>query len=546
MINRNNFPYNTTLHGHVLYSRTSSLTLVVILLFSFSELSHSNENAPGVLNDAAVQAPGSIKKDQTTSASRTVYVDLSIKKDSCKNYSSSQRICGNGKETAYRDMNRVSAAVMPGDTVLIRQAIYTNSFVPQKSGSAGSPIIYRNYPGEKPVIVLKEKPALPAIILDDKHHITIDGLTVDGAWSWALLWNASHITVENSVFLNARDRGSRGGFRTVNSDYNRILGNRFEDGNDNLMLENSNFNLVQGNRFRKARHTLLVIACGNQNVIRQNVFHNELQKAGETFDCEGKISSHYDDTRQIRRLDATKRNIWERNQFIHTRQSEKWYKYNAIQLAGQHGIIRHNIFHSNLGGGVALQVYKDEALYNYSNRIYHNTFHNNRCFGVFAGRGPARKYDNNVVKNNVFTGNRDCLGEASADILNHDHRATETEGNYFGDPLFIDTIHQDYRLQPLSPAIDTGEFLTRTVGAGTNSNILKVLDTGYFFDGYGIPGEAGDTIRLEGKDVTAVVLAVDDKLKTLRLDRPVSWADGQGVALNYAGKKPDPGANERE
>lgn len=546
MIQMNSNLYTAAIRKHAMGRAARLLNLAVLLLIPFSAWCDSKRNESDTLYRPPIQSPVAADTGRASVESRTYYVDPLIREDSCANYAATERRCGNGTETAYRDPNHASGVTRPGDSVLLRQAIYSDSFVPRKSGIAGSPISFRGYPGEKVTITLKERSSLPAIVLNDKHHIVIDGLTVDGAGSWAQVWNSTHVVIENATFLNARDRGSRGGFRMVNSDYNRILNSRFEDGNDNLMLENSSRNLVQGNIFRKARHTLLVIACGNYNVIRQNEFHNELQKAGETFDCEGKIESLYDDTRQVRRMDATRRNVWDRNRFIHTRQSEKWYKYNAIQFAGQHGIVRHNVFYDNLGGGVALQVYADEALYNYGNRIYHNTFHNNRCFGIFAGQGPAKKYSDNVIKNNVFFGNQNCLGDTTADIVIHDRWATEITGNYIGNPLFMDSIRLDFRLRPGSPAIDAGKFLTRTIGSGASSKVLKVKDTGYFFDGYGIPGEIGDNIHLEGNDDTAVVLAVDDREHTLLLDRPLSWKDGQGLALEYKGTKPDAGAIESQ
>jgi hypothetical protein len=49
------------------------------------------------------------------------------------------------------------------------------------------------------------------------------------------------------------------------------------------------------------------------------------------------------------------------------------------------GIVRRNIFHDNQGGGVHIQVYKDEALYNYGHRIYNNTLTGNFSWGSTTG-----------------------------------------------------------------------------------------------------------------------------------------------------------------
>ena len=72
-------------------------------------------------------------------------------------------------------------------------------------------------------------------------------------------------------------------------------------------------------------------------------------------------------------------------------------------------------------------------------------------------------------------------------------------------------------------------------------------DASYFYDGHGIDREIGDTIQLTGgagsSDV-AVVKAIDYAANTLTLDRALTWAKGQGVALRYAGTAPDMGAFE--
>ena len=80
-------------------------------------------------------------------------------------------------------------------------------------------------------------------------------------------------------------------------------------------------------------------------------------------------------------------------------------------------------------------------------------------------------------------------------------------------------------------------------GSG-KSDVLPVEDASWFYDGFGIPGEKGDTIRLGGTDQRAVVVSVDLDANALTLDREVSFTAGQGVALDYKGDAPDVGAFE--
>ena len=48
---------------------------------------------------------------------------------------------------------------------------------------------------------------------------------------------------------------------------------------------------------------------------------------------------------------------------------------------------------------------------------------------------------------------------------------------------------------------------------------LAVEDVGYFYDGYDIPGEKGDLIRLEGQDFVARVVDIDYENNVLILSQ---------------------------
>jgi hypothetical protein len=97
----------------------------------------------------------------------------------------------------------------------------------------------------------------------------------------------------------------------------------------------------------------------------------------------------------------------------------------------------------------------------------------------------------------------------------------------------------DFRLASGSPAIDAGAFLTTTTSAGSGT-VVPVEDAGYFTDGFGtVPG---DTIQI-GASVVQVT-AINYATKTLTVSPSISWTNGTGVSLPYAGSKPDIGAFE--
>ena len=210
--------------------------------------------------------------------------------------------------------------------MLIREGVYQEPLVPAAAGTAEQPIVFKNYEREAVTISNIEAPALQIIGL---RHIVIEGLTVEDTQGWGRLQDAREITIQRMTFRRAVARGTTGGLKILRSLFNRISENRFEDGNDNLMImDGSNGNLVIRNAFQNARHTLLNIKCSNGNIVRGNVFANAYQKAMEIYDCEGGTDAPF-------RLDSTKRNLVEQNIFTVSRGASRSHDYNAIQHGGQ-------------------------------------------------------------------------------------------------------------------------------------------------------------------------------------------------------------------
>jgi parallel beta-helix repeat protein len=381
----------------------------------------------------------------------------------------------------------------------------------------------------------------PAILVRNASHIVIEGLVVRDVQGWGRLEDATHVVIRGNRFSEAQARGSRGGLKLVRSHLNQITGNRFERGTDSIVVQESDRNVISGNEFTFARHSLLSIRCGSFNVIRGNRFRNERQKAVEIYDCQGVSDAPV-------RLDATRRNLVEGNRFLLTRGPSQPHKYNGIQYAGQLGIVRRNLFHDVRGGGLAFQVYPQEALHNYGHRVYHNTFVANQCYAVSGSAGTARGavFADNLVEHNLFHRNLDCAGapqqtgvrEPRAVGLRHNTELAPEE-----DPGFVNPPAGDFGLRPGSRLVDTAGFLTTAAADGSGTS-LPVADPKYFYDGHGIPGEEGDLIQLQGGPERARVVRVDLAAGTLTLDRPLTWRRGQGVGLAYEGRAPDPGAFE--
>ncbi|HEY7171221.1 MAG TPA: right-handed parallel beta-helix repeat-containing protein [Vicinamibacterales bacterium] len=487
---------------------------------------------------AAIAALGSIVAiTAQPRGDRTIYVDTRIRQATCTTYAPASRQCAGGQDTAFGSLAAASAAAHAGTRVAIREGVYTEPLVPAASGTVDQPITFENY--EKETVVITGITDAPALQIIGRQFIVVRGLTISDVVGWGRLQDSMWNIVERMTFRNATASGTTGGLKLVRSSRNRVIGNSFDDGTDEVLLQdNSDGNLVADNAFSSAHHSLVSIRCSNANLIRRNRFDNARQKAIEIFDCEGVSDAPV-------RLDATKLNLIENNLFVRTKPTDRNYKYNAIQHGGQATIVRRNVFRNTGGGAVNYQQYERESLYVYGNRLYHNTFYDNRCFAVSGTEEPdSKRYYDNRVMNNLLYKNRDCAG-AGAQTSVPDGRAVILASNAVekNDPGFVNEAAGDLHLAAGSPMIDRASGLTRIPAAGSGLT-MSVGDPLPFFDGYKIPGESGDQVQIIGSTETARVVRIDYKARTLTLDRELTWKAGDLLALAYSGAAPDFGAFE--
>ncbi|MBL3616595.1 MAG: right-handed parallel beta-helix repeat-containing protein [gamma proteobacterium endosymbiont of Lamellibrachia anaximandri] len=506
----------------------------------------------------------------------SLYVDPLIGASSCNDYDVGSRACGAGSDTAFRNLSGAAAAAVAGETVLIREGDYNEALIPQNSGTPGNYITYRNYESEQATITGTD--LSPAIDISNRDYLILQGLRVHDVYRWMYALNAHYNILQYNSFLRAShgSTSAKTGLFFQESTHNKILNNTIEDSTqDNLALIKSDYNLVEGNTFVRASHTLWVIKCGNFNVIRNNYFYNEIQKIGEIYDCDNVGFDH-----EFTIHDATKYNLVEGNTFAKTNAYYSTSGGNGIQYAGQNGIIRQNVFYAN-NSGLGMQNYSPEARFNTHNRVYNNVFHKNLCGGITTMDSSVGGFEDNLFANNILNKNTDCerpdapyqhvyrndmsgyqfdsnnffSGNVGDNVIGHwgssgislvDAQNTKPAfyvNNLEQDPQFVDEVNRDFTLESTSPMIDAGRFLTTTVGSGSGTTLV-VDDAGYFYDGFGIDGEAGDEIQLQGSSETAIIVGINYASHTITLDRTLTWNAGQGVALKYNGAAPDMGAFE--
>ena len=541
-----------------------------------------------------------IQRFQLPTFSKVIFIDPTLKKN-CQRYDPQLRTCGKGSRLAVHLLSDASAMAKPGYLFLLRQGVYKQALHIKQSGNANAYIGFSAYRNES--INIKEANSLDKgeeygpIWLDEASYILINGLTVDKSIGFGRFLNAHHNVFSNNHFTGStlykdgKGASKRGGLYVAFSHHNRLINNTFEKGTDLLSLVHSNYNRVEGNTMTLAGHDVWSIKCGNFNIIRNNVFSNKNQKLGSVFDCEkGTMNWHGNGRFKQEKpvLDASQHNLIEHNIF---KDAVRYYSAsggNGIQYAGQYGIIRFNVFyHTNIGFSFA--SYPPEASYNYSNRVYNNTFHDNWCAGIAVGR-RIKKFEDNILMNNILwnnQGTRDnqCNNKNSQQILFskkgdewfvHNNIASDLgdkviglrghkkamsiydfEGSFIPvqfdntssvPPLFVDEAKHNYRLTKESPMIDAGSHLTHIESDSGQGKVIKVQDSRYFYDGYGIQNELGDLIYIQSvKDKSiqqATIVKIERDQQRLYLDKDISWHKGDLISLPYQGENLDIGAYE--
>jgi parallel beta-helix repeat protein len=532
--------------------------------------------------------------EPTATPQDAIYVDPQIPPETANDYDPQTRSCGSGSKMAFKTLRGAATAAGPGQTVLLRAGKHGETLVPQKSGLPGRPITYRNYPNEEAVITGAR--LTPAIDISKRSYLVIEGLHISQVNMWMHAVRSSHNVIRNNRFSQALcpSKSAKTGIFFQEASFNQVTGNLIEDCSaDSLALVRSDRNLIENNTFKKAGHTLWAIKGGNFNILRGNYFHNEWQKIGEVYDCENVGFDH-----EFNMVNCTKHNLIEGNVFAYTPSSGNHSPFAGIQYAGQNGIIRRNVFYETMGPGLDMTLYPDEAKYNTDNRVYNNVFYKTEFAGICLAGAGRFTFSGNVLKNNILAqsvfvahdtrwpwytrelagkpvqlfvgrlggfvfennnvfhaksdglylvtcGQRDSSNNGPPEKLSRwqEKHPEQFKANREVDPCFVDADKHDFHLRPASPMIDAGTFLTAAVGSGSGTELL-VQDAGYFCDGFGIPGQQGDLVQLEGQAQAARVVRVDYEKKVLALDRVLTWKDGLPLATSYSGKRPDLGTFE--
>lgn len=452
----------------------------------------------------------------------------------------------------WQSLERASKGLGPGDTLIIHPGTYTGTLSISVKSPAGSPLTIRSEPRRS--AVLSPGDDAPAVQITESSNVRLEGLVMrppnyDGRW--IRMDRSAHITIEDCLM----EKASGGSPFRVTDVFGLTMRHgtvREYQGHNMVYISDSERMVFEGNAFSRAGHALLLLLPDRTNsevVIRGNVFHPNYGRS--------------------LLLDSVNNLLFEDN--IITRSYDGGRSADSrIGFYATRGICRYNRFYDNWGTKlVSVSPYRDTLDFR-TVRFYNNVIANNSATGIRIWADHESVTDslflNNALSgNDPFASNRqirvgsggaedvrfvsnavDGMVQIGDDLLPIEAADETCEDQQFMDnravqPGFQDPSRALYTPAENSPLIDAGRILTHAVGDGSG-NTVSVQDAAFFFDGFGIEGQTGDTVVIGGTQ--AVVEAADIETNTLTLDREVDWSDGDAVSLPYSGSAPDIGAYE--
>jgi hypothetical protein len=435
------------------------------------------------------------------------------------------------------------------------------------------------------------------------QYFVIDGIhfqNITAKDNVIIIRNASHNIVRNCHFTNHGNT-----MININaSDYNTIEYNYFdttgdpsgEGMGDHIYLLGSDYNLIENNYFTKAGHASVDFidyggtAFCEYNVVRDNVIeqhwgsgiglirgsshilveNNKIYYAGE------EVTTYPKNGLQVAADDNIVRgNIiaWtSAGPFVDGGMAFEGYVFGDISQHSRYNCVYNNVIYQ--AGKEAVFVTQREDCVVTGNQFLNNILYYCRMAGPYEEWWPDGNYyfifetyhanpDNkwpefpnyNYYHHNVML-HADEYGDYPGedpfmyydqDVWGHSLAWVQSQFPlYFHDnieqnPMFVDADAGDFRLQGTSPAIDAGDFLTRTTSAGSNTTTVPVQEASYFCDGFGIV--EADMVQVGSNDPVSIT-SVDYDTNTLTVASAISFSADDPVSLPYEGSAPDMGAFE--
>jgi hypothetical protein len=332
---------------------------------------------------------------------------------------------------AWRSLDRANAALLPGDTCLIRGGVYADSQIaPARSGDPGAPITYAAYQGERPEITGGRSGSI--VFLHDRTYVVVKGLRIHSPAEpdWVV-----RITGEQARHnrIEGCDISDPQGYAPVvialGASYNTVTdctvhdtGHGEEGSGDCIVLnEGAHHNTVTRNRCYNGCHSQVLLLNGSRyNVIADN----DLYATDPAWSGAG-----------VNLVLGSDANVVTGNHIHHL--GRITHEKCAIQVDTADNLIQHNLIHDVGAFGISLQsyAYKGQRQEAVRNLVANNTVTScGRQPLSFISKADCVSRDNRIVAN-IFTGAAEGWYDSPAWIMLFDtYHLTQpaTPGAWFG------------------------------------------------------------------------------------------------------------------
>jgi parallel beta-helix repeat protein len=379
-----------------------------------------------------------------TQIANSYYVDKNNLSGLCSNlYTKLQ----NNITHPWCTIQRAADLVTAGDTIIVRSGTYDEriTFASGNSGSLGNKITFKAEP-TKSVI-------MQGFNTQNSNYLRIEGFNITNnlaGWTGGGIWvSSNYVEVVNNYFYNLQYYG-------VVTNWNQkpqntyVSGNKIYHSGAGIILGTNS--LVENNEVERLYDYGQVDAdysrFGEDNVtFRNNYFHGSLES-----EIDG---SHVDCWQAFDTNGGYSHNILIENNSCSD--AHEGLMISSFYANMSNITLRNNIFSNLWALGIAVQNVSRLT-------VIHNTFANIFNFGISFRYLNAT---NEVVKNNIFYNISDSYyAYEGAQISEGDYNLIYLANNpgvpgvhnLIGvNPMFVNPNNRDYRLQPGSPACNSGE-----------------------------------------------------------------------------------------
>jgi hypothetical protein len=300
----------------------------------------------------------------------------------------------------FLTLQKAATVARAGDTVLARTGVYKGNVQLRFSGQPDKPVVFKNYPGERPVLDGEGRGRIELQSEKGWRHaigwIIVEGFEVHNGWDGIKFYNAHNVVLRGNHIHDNLNQGILGNGHHVRIEGNVIAHNGFKPGNERSNKEHGIY--CTGTDF-----TIV------NNVICSNRAYG-IQVAGYPYKADSHAGPEFADAR-------------------------RW-------------LISHNTiaFNQNRAAIVVWQEGATDCV------IQNNILCRN---AVTLGRGDCQGVDfvsaggGHIIGHNLFFG-------PERTSIDKSRKGFTESNNVEGDPLFVAREGSDFHLSKKSPAIDAG------------------------------------------------------------------------------------------